>query len=48
MFRKTYKMLLCKKEKAPEVVKIIEIVGDERGSIKGGDENVLIYVYILF
>ena len=41
-------MLLCKKEKAPELVKIIEIVGDEKGSIKGGDENVLIYVYIFF
>ena len=32
MFRKTYKMLLCKKEKAPEVMKVIEIVGDEVAS----------------
>ena len=37
-------MLLCKTKGSREDT--IEIVVDERGSIKGGDEKVLIYVYI--
>ena len=37
-------MLLCKTKGSREDT--IEIVVDERGSINGGDEKVLIYVYI--
>ena len=40
-------MLLCKKKKAHEEVKIIKIVDDGKGSIKGGD-GMLTHVYILF